>query len=76
MQVITELAVVNSHPQHAAAAMDVFVWKEGEEPIMHKVEWAAVEGRRLRNLLPKANTFYFNVLAPELLRRQSGAAMG
>lgn len=76
VQVITELAVVNSHAEHAAAAVEVFIWKQGEPPVVHQIVWAAVQGRWQRNLLPKADAFFFNILGPELLRQQSSATRG
>ena len=69
-QVITELAVLRSHKAAGTpAAIDVFVWKADEEPVLHTITWEDVRQRWFTKILPKVNAFYFRLLQPQLNKR-------
>jgi hypothetical protein len=78
VQVITELAVLDSHQaaKAAAAEEDIFIWKADEAPVLHTLRWAEVRQRWFAKILPKLNAFYFRLLQPQLSRKrlQSQAA--
>jgi hypothetical protein len=66
VQVIAELAVLNSHPTLKADEMDVFIWAKDQQPVIHTVKWADVQDKWFIQLLPKVKGFYFRLMEPAL----------